>query len=95
MLASRAEDIGAGPLISDVQPDDPAAIAAEILRAALAADIVLVIAGSSAGRRDHTAAVLAQVGALAIRGVAVRPGHPVLLAMPAGCGPANLSRLSP
>ena len=68
MLASRAEDIGAGPLISDVQPDDPAAIAAEIRRAALAADIVLVIAGSSAGRRDHTAAVLALVGALAIRG---------------------------
>jgi putative molybdopterin biosynthesis protein len=79
MLASRAEEIGARPLISDVQPDDPAAIAAEVRRAALAADIVLVIAGSSAGRRDHTAAVLAQVGGLAVRGVAVRPGHPVLL----------------
>jgi putative molybdopterin biosynthesis protein len=79
MLASRAEEIGARPLISDVQPDDPAAIAAEVRRAALAADIVLVIAGSSAGRRDHTAAVLAQVGSLAVRGVAVRPGHPVLL----------------
>jgi putative molybdopterin biosynthesis protein len=40
---------------------------------------VLVIAGSSAGRSDHTAAVIAQAGGVAVRGVAVRPGHPVLL----------------
>jgi putative molybdopterin biosynthesis protein len=79
MLALRAEETGARPLISDVQPDDPDTIAAEVRRAALAADIVLVIAGSSAGRSDHTAAVLTQVGGLAVRGVAVRPGHPVLL----------------
>jgi len=44
-----------------------------------AADLVLVLAGSSAGRRDHTAAVLTQAGGVAVRGVAVRPGHPVLL----------------
>jgi putative molybdopterin biosynthesis protein len=45
---------------------------------------VLVIAGSSVGRDDHTAAVLARVGGLAVSKVAVRPGHPVLLgyAMP-------------
>ena len=79
LLASRAEETGARPLVSDVQPDDPDAIAAEIRRAALAADIVLVIAGSSAGRSDHTAAVVARAGDLAVRGVAVRPGHPVLL----------------
>jgi putative molybdopterin biosynthesis protein len=79
MLALRAGQAGARPLISEVQPDDQAVIAAEVRRAALAADIVLVIAGSSAGRSDHAAAVLGQVGALAVRGVAVRPGHPVLL----------------
>jgi putative molybdopterin biosynthesis protein len=62
-----------------VQPDDPDALTAEIRRAALAADLVLVIAGSSAGRSDHTAAVVARAGGLAVRGVAVRPGHPVLL----------------
>jgi putative molybdopterin biosynthesis protein len=79
LLASRAEETGARPLVSDVQPDDPDAITAEIRRAALAADIVLIIAGSSAGRSDHTAAVLARAGALTVNGVAVRPGHPVLL----------------
>jgi molybdopterin molybdotransferase/putative molybdopterin biosynthesis protein len=79
MLALRARETGARPIVSDIQPDDPAAIAAEVLRAAPAADIVLVIAGSSAGRGDHTAAVIDQVDGLAVRGLAVRPGHPVLL----------------
>jgi putative molybdopterin biosynthesis protein len=79
MIAARATQAGAIPRLSDVQPDDPDVLAAEARRAALAADVVLVIAGSSAGRGDHTAAVLAQVGGVTVRGVAVRPGHPVLL----------------
>jgi putative molybdopterin biosynthesis protein len=79
LLASRAGETGARPLVGDVQPDDPDAITAEIRHAAHTADIVLVIAGSSAGRSDHTAAVLARGGGLAVRGVAVRPGHPVVL----------------
>ena len=62
-----------------MQPDDADAIAAEIRRVAHDADVVLVIGGSSAGRSDHTAAVVARVGGLAVRGVAVRPGHPALL----------------
>ena len=79
LLALRAGEAGARPLVSDVQPDDPDALAAELRRAAPAADLVLVIAGSSAGRSDHTAAVIGQAGGVAVRGVAVRPGHPVLL----------------
>jgi putative molybdopterin biosynthesis protein len=79
LLASRAEEAGARPVVSDVQPDDPAALATEIGRATRTADVVLVIAGSSAGRSDHTAAVVARAGGLAVRGVAVRPGHPALL----------------
>jgi putative molybdopterin biosynthesis protein len=79
LLASRVEETGARPFVTDVQPDDPAAVAAEVQRAAIAADIVLVIAGSSAGRSDYTAAVIDRAGGLAVRGVAVRPGHPALL----------------
>ena len=79
LLAAQAEETGAQPLVHDVQPDDPDRIAAEIQSAALAADLVLVIAGSSAGRSDHTATVIARTGGLAVKGVAVRPGHPVLL----------------
>jgi putative molybdopterin biosynthesis protein len=79
MLAARASECGAQALVSGVQPDQPDVIAAAVMDATVTADVVLVIAGSSAGRRDHTAGVLTRIGGLAVRGVAVRPGHPVLL----------------
>jgi putative molybdopterin biosynthesis protein len=79
MLAARCRQAGARPAVGAVQPDDPDALAAEIRRSAADADLVLVIAGSSRGRGDHTAAVLAQVGGVAVAGAALRPGHPVLL----------------
>jgi putative molybdopterin biosynthesis protein len=62
-----------------VQPDQPDVIVTAVMDAAVTADLVLVIAGSSVGRRDHAADVLTRVGGLAVHGVAVRPGHPVLL----------------
>ena len=40
---------------------------------------MIVIAGSSAGRDDYTAQLVDRLGALAVHGVAVRPGHPVVL----------------
>jgi putative molybdopterin biosynthesis protein len=88
MLAARADQIGAFPLVRDIQPDDRETIAAELRRAAVAADLVVIIAGSSAGRDDYTAAVIAEAGELAVSGVAVRPGRPALLgyARP-GAGP--------
>ena len=79
MLAGRCRQLGVEPEVSAVVPDDPDALAAEVRRAAAQADLVLVIAGSSRGRGDHAAAVLAQVGGVAVAGVAVRPGHPALL----------------
>ena len=79
MLAARCRQLGAVPLVSAVVPDDPDALAAELRRTAAEADLVLVIAGSSRGRGDHVAAVLAQVGGVAVAGVAVRPGPPALL----------------
>jgi putative molybdopterin biosynthesis protein len=42
-------------------------------------DLLIVVAGSSAGRDDYTARVVAGLGTLAVHGVAVRPGHPVVL----------------
>jgi len=79
LLSARATQSGARPATSQVQPDDADIITAEVRRVARTADLVLVLAGSSAGRGDHTAAVLGQAGAVAVHGVAVRPGHPVLL----------------
>ena len=79
MLSARCRQLGAVPVVSAVVRDDPDALAVELRHAARQADLVLVIAGSSRGRGDHAAAVLAQVGGVAVAGVAVRPGHPALL----------------
>ena len=42
-------------------------------------DVVVVNAGSSAGSEDYTASVVQDLGELLVHGVAVRPGHPVVL----------------
>src|SRR6185312_11018200 len=79
MLAAQAEAAGCEAHRFEITPDDPGQIAAAVRAAAARSDLVVVIAGSSAGRDDHTAAVVAEVGTLAVHGVAVRPGHPVVL----------------
>jgi putative molybdopterin biosynthesis protein len=79
MLAGQAREHGCEALTLPIEPDDPERIAAAVRAAAERADLVVLIAGSSAGRSDHTPSVVAQVGTLAVHGVAVRPGHPVVL----------------
>jgi putative molybdopterin biosynthesis protein len=87
MLAAQAEAAGCEAHRFEITPDDPEQIAAAVRAAAARSDLVIVIAGSSAGRDDHTAAVVAEVGTLAVHGVAVRPGHPVVLGV--AHGPAD------
>jgi putative molybdopterin biosynthesis protein len=79
MLAAQAEQAGCEARRLAIEPDDPERIAAAVRGAAAGADLVIVVAGSSAGRDDHTAAVIDRLGTLAVHGVAVRPGHPVVL----------------
>src|ERR671923_755042 len=79
MLAAQAHEAGCETIALDIEPDDPDRIAAAVRDAAARADLVIVVAGSSAGRDDYTAAVVERLGTLAVHGVAVRPGHPVVL----------------
>jgi molybdopterin molybdotransferase/putative molybdopterin biosynthesis protein len=79
MLAAQAEQTGCEAHRFEITGDVPDQIAAAVRAAAARSDLVIVIAGSSAGRDDHTAEVVAQLGTLAVHGVAVRPGHPVVL----------------
>ena len=79
MLAAQAEEAGCEAHRFEIVPDVPEQIVAAVRTAAARSDLVIVIAGSSAGRDDHTAEVVAEAGTLAVHGVAVRPGHPVVL----------------
>jgi putative molybdopterin biosynthesis protein len=77
MLGTTLRELGCRVRVTSIQPDNPALISDAIRDAE--ADLVLVLAGSSAGRDDHTASVLRDLGSLVVQGVAVRPAHPVLL----------------
>ena len=79
MLCAQAVQAGCEARRSEVVGDDPAAIAAALREAGQGSDLVILIAGSSAGRDDYTAEVVAAEGTLAVHGVAVKPGHPVVL----------------
>jgi len=62
-------------------PDEEEALVAAVRDAIAAADVVVVNAGSSAGRDDYTARVFARFGDVVVHGVAIRPGHPLVLAV--------------
>src|SRR5690348_7394287 len=79
MLAEQAREAGCEAGVLPIEPDSPQGIAAAVKAAAAECDLLIVIAGSSAGRDDYTARVVSATGTLTVHGVAVRPGHPVVL----------------
>ena len=85
MLASLAAECGADAEILSPVPNIPRELDSA-LEAALAGgyDLVMLIAGSSAGSEDFTPALLEELGELLVHGIAVMPGKPALLAAVAG-----------
>jgi putative molybdopterin biosynthesis protein len=79
MLASQAREAGCEAHCLPIEPDDPARIGQAVRAAVASCDLLIIVAGSSAGRDDYTARIVAELGTLAVHGVAVRPGHPVVL----------------
>ena len=79
VLASMLEEWGADPTRLSPVPDDPDLLQDAISQAVRDYDIVLVNAGSSAGTEDYTASCVEELGDLVIHGVAIRPGHPIVL----------------
>jgi putative molybdopterin biosynthesis protein len=53
----------------------------QVMNAANQSDLILINAGSSAGSEDFTSRVIEKLGEVYVHGVAVRPGHPVILGM--------------
>lgn len=61
--------------------DDYQRIKQVVLTALETFDLVIINAGSSAGREDYTAAIVAEIGELLTHGVAIKPGKPTILGM--------------
>ena len=70
---------GAEPRTFPIVPDERAAIRAAVEEALSQCDVVLLNAGSSAGREDYSAAVLGEVGEVLFHGIAMKPGKPAIL----------------
>lgn len=79
MLGGQVREWGGEPACLPPTADDFALLRQRVAEALEQHDVVVVNAGSSAGSEDYTAAVVEDLGELLVHGVAVRPGHPVVL----------------
>jgi putative molybdopterin biosynthesis protein len=79
VLAGQVREWGGEPTRLPITPDDRALIRDRVVGALEQHDVVLVNAGSSAGSEDYTAGIVRELGDLLVHGVAIRPGHPLIL----------------
>lgn len=70
---------GAEPVVYPIVPDKPGLVRDALQRAVDECDIVLLNAGSSAGRDDYSSRAVAEVGELLYHGIAIKPGKPAIL----------------
>lgn len=81
VLAAQIRLWGGEAFRYPITPDENALIRQRVQEAAEQSDLILLNAGSSAGSEDFSAVVVQELGDLLVHGVAVRPGHPVILGM--------------
>ena len=79
VLAALIKEWGGQPERWPIVPDDRERLKFAVEAALDGSEIVVINAGSSAGREDFAAAVIAELGRVLTHGVAIRPGKPVIL----------------
>lgn len=80
ILQGYLEEWGADAQITEIVNDQEELIRAQIISAVADNDIIVVIAGSSAGKEDFTLKILQEIGTVFVHGVNIMPGKPVILA---------------
>jgi putative molybdopterin biosynthesis protein len=83
-LAAQIREWGGEPTRLPITPDDRELIRSRVRDALSEYDVVVVNAGSSAGSEDYTAGIVGELGELLVHGVAIRPGHPLVLGVAQG-----------
>jgi putative molybdopterin biosynthesis protein len=81
VLAGQVRQWGGEPNRFAITPDNFDLLCQRVQQATDENDLVLLNAGSSAGSEDFSARLVSTLGELLVHGVAVRPGHPVILGM--------------
>jgi putative molybdopterin biosynthesis protein len=89
VLAAQVKTWGGTPTRYPIIPDNMDTICRFVEEAAKDHDLILLNAGSSAGAEDFSAQVVEKLGLILVHGVAVRPGHPVILGLVNRNGPSS------
>ena len=73
------KDFNSSVKVYPITPDKKDLIKAAVEKALSECDIVLVSAGSSAGRDDYTSEIISSLGTVLVHGIAIKPGKPAVL----------------
>jgi putative molybdopterin biosynthesis protein len=79
-LKNMAEELGYEVRISEIACDKDA-LRASVIDALEKNDVILVNAGTSAGREDHTEGVINELGKVVFHGVSMMPGKPAMFGL--------------
>lgn len=81
IFSAMVQEWGAEAKTYPILPDRFDAIREMVARAADECDIVLLNAGSSAGREDYSVSVIRELGDVVYHGIAIKPGKPAILGL--------------
>lgn len=81
VLAAEVNNWGGQATRFPITLDQFDKIRERVAEAAQSYDLILLNAGSSAGSEDFSAQVIDSLGRVLVHGIAIRPGHPVILGM--------------
>ena len=79
IFSAMVKSWGADAKVYPIVPDRFAEIKAMVAKAAEECDLVILNAGSSAGREDYSVKVIRELGEVLYHGIAMKPGKPAIL----------------
>ena len=79
IFSAMVRQWGAEAKVYPIVPDEFDAIKAAVSQAAEECDLVILNAGSSAGRDDYSTRVIRELGEVLYHGIAMKPGKPAIL----------------
>ena len=83
IFSAMLVDWGAEPKTYPIVPDQFDAISDMLAKAVAECDLVILNAGSSAGRDDYSTSAIKKLGEVLYHGIAIKPGKPAILGL---CG---------
>jgi putative molybdopterin biosynthesis protein len=81
MIGSLVEQWGGEYIRNEIAPDNKERLMGIVSKSVEKSDVVVIIAGASAGTRDFTPNVVEELGTVFVHGISIKPGKPVLLGM--------------